>query len=479
MSAVQELHERTRDSEAPGTGVFRRLAPTFQEDWDTRVRPDLITELLAEAVPAVRRAGFEFVEVGDGFCHARLPLTRENTNQHGTHQALLVAMAGDYTGGLALASLIRGVPVAGIHPVFGNEAILMWLVSADLRYVEPSCEDLDVRCTVPADQVDRIREGFFAGRTQMIPLDLELRSVSGRLVATATMTYYLKHSAHLAPNSPEKRAGTMYQHMRKSSARLIANVRGRESDSPDALYRDPWSRVAAGRHGELLGERFLEVMPELGPMVAARTRHADDAVCEAISRGVRQIVLVGSGLDMRAFRFGAAEGVTWFELDLPEMLHEREQALAPLGLPAAKRVGVPLNLDFDDPATVLAATDEFDADAPVLVVFEGCSMYFEAADLAVIFQRLSALVQHPDSRMWVDVVAPEVVDGVGAPPEVKAFVEGMAKMGEPFRFGHGDPERLFAEFGLTPERVDQSDVYAPDPGSIFELYKFALLRRAL
>ena len=195
----------------------------------------------------------------------------------------------------------------------------------------------------------------------------------------------------------------------------------------------------------------------------------------ALDRGVAQVALVGAGLDFRPFRFADRAGVRWFELDLPEMLEERARVLAGHALPPCDRTAVPVNLDFDDPAEVLAGTGGFDPEAPVFVVYEGCSMYFEAPKAHEILGRLAGLVRrHPDSRLWLDLVTPEVV-GRDTPPAARSFVEGMARMGEPFVFGHGDPAALFAGHGLAVETVARSNHYRPSDDPLFELYYFAVL----
>ena len=52
--------------------------------------------------------------------------------------------------------------------------------------------------------------------------------------------------------------------------------------------------------------------------VHVRTRHIDDVLAESLRVGATQVVILGAGLDSRAYRFGdALRGVRVFELDLP------------------------------------------------------------------------------------------------------------------------------------------------------------------
>ena len=89
---------------------------SWAQDYNTRVNPTLMTRLLHEAIPVLQWTGWRVTEVEEGCCTTELPLNHATTNQHGTHQAALLSLSADYTGGLALATLLRGVPFAGVHP---------------------------------------------------------------------------------------------------------------------------------------------------------------------------------------------------------------------------------------------------------------------------------------------------------------------------------------------------------------------------
>jgi O-methyltransferase involved in polyketide biosynthesis len=59
--------------------------------------------------------------------------------------------------------------------------------------------------------------------------------------------------------------------------------------------------------------------PALQLHIAIRTRYYDDYLLAA---GCRQVVLLGAGLDPRAYRLHWPEGTSLFELDLPGWLRE-------------------------------------------------------------------------------------------------------------------------------------------------------------
>jgi len=67
--------------------------------------------------------------------------------------------------------------------------------------------------------------------------------------------------------------------------------------------------------------------------IAARTRFAEDALAAAIERGVRQVVVLGAGLDTYAYRSGLHDGVRIFEVDHPATQAWKRQRLEEAAIP--------------------------------------------------------------------------------------------------------------------------------------------------
>jgi methyltransferase (TIGR00027 family) len=466
MTAVTS---RTMEAEGPG-------ATSWEEHYREFVNPALLTALLREAVPVLENVGWSVVDTGEGYARTILPLNRESTNQHGTHQAALIALAADYTGGIALGTLLNGVPVLGVHPQTNEDGAALWLVGIRITYRRPSVGDLIASATIPGDELARIRQKYAGGDQAIIPLEICLES-EGEQVGTATMSYYLRQSKALKPQSPTDRPSALYKHRVKASARLIAGLRASENGKMNRRYEDRYAELAAGPHGRLLAERFTAILPPLREMVVARTCHIDGLLSNAVNRGLKQLVLVGAGLDFRTLRAPRGSGLRVFELDLPDMLAERARVLAGFGnMPAPQSTPIALNLEFDDIGTVLR-TAGFDPTAPSMFVFEGMSMYFEERINRSILSSIRALMEHPDSRLWCDIVASSVIRNATGHIEVEKFIKGMAKLGEPFVFGLDDPVPFLERLGYEIVGHDRS---SSDPATrdnpLFDLYRFYVLR---
>ncbi|OMC15935.1 SAM-dependent methyltransferase [Mycobacterium colombiense] len=89
---------------------------------------------------------------------------------------------------------------------------------------------------------------------------------------------------------------------------------------------------------------------------AARARFYDDYFAAAGQAGLRQVVIVASGLDSRAYRLHWPAGTTVYEIDQPEVIAFKSATLAEIGAaPTAELRTVGIDLREDWPAALQAA----------------------------------------------------------------------------------------------------------------------------
>jgi methyltransferase (TIGR00027 family) len=109
-----------------------------------------------------------------------------------------------------------------------------------------------------------------------------------------------------------------------------------------------------------------------------RTRIFDDFLLQAVRAGARQVVLLGAGLDSRAYRLDWPPGCVIFEIDREGVLAFKHKVLDGLAAtPKAARVPIPIDLRAD---WVRALTDAgFDPAAPSAWLAEGLLFYLPGA----------------------------------------------------------------------------------------------------
>ncbi len=185
-------------------------------------------------------------------------------------------------------------------------------------------------------------------------------------------------------------------------------------------------------------------LSQMPAAMAARTRYFDEFFANAAAAGIRQAVILASGLDARAYRLDWPAGMTVFEIDQPAVIDFKTTTLAGLGAsPTAERRTVAIDLREDWPAALTAAG--FDPSQPSAWIAEGLYGYLppEAQDrLLDAVTELSA----PGSRLGSEAV-PNVTD-IDPDEARERMREATAKWRE-----HGF-DLDFSELGFEGERHD-------------------------
>ncbi len=127
------------------------------------------------------------------------------------------------------------------------------------------------------------------------------------------------------------------------TATAVAAQRAIATSSPDPLITDPFAeplldalgadyfiRFARGELTESDGDAGN--VRALVDSIAVRTRYFDDFFADAMNAGIRQAVILASGLDTRAYRLPWTPGTTVFEVDQPEVIEFKTGTLAGLGV---------------------------------------------------------------------------------------------------------------------------------------------------
>jgi methyltransferase (TIGR00027 family) len=241
-----------------------------------------------------------------------------------------------------------------------------------------------------------------------------------------------------------------------STAVMVAAARAAETERPDPLIRDPYAKVLVAGAGTgawefMLDDEFVAkvadadveaaaVFEHMGAYQAVRTHFFDAFFADAAAAGVRQIVILASGLDSRAYRLQWPAGTTVYEIDQPKVLEYKSATLDEHGVvPTAVRREVAMDLRFDWPNALRQAG--FDAGVPTAWLAEGLLMYLPAEAQDRLFEHITAL-SAPGSRIAAETM------GVQAD-------ERRAQMRERF-------ERIAAQFGME-STLDVQELIYSDP----------------
>jgi methyltransferase (TIGR00027 family) len=202
-----------------------------------------------------------------------------------------------------------------------------------------------------------------------------------------------------------------------ATATMVAAARAMASKADDPLIDDPFAEPLVRAVGVDFFSRLVtgELRPEdidsdtesvgvqrMADSMAVRTKFFDSFFITATEGGIRQAVILASGLDSRAYRLAWPAGTTVYEIDQPDVIEFKTRTLGELGAePTAERRTVAMDLRYDWPSALIE--EGFDPNQPTAWSAEGLLGYLppDAQDrLLDTITELSA----PGSRVAVESV---------------------------------------------------------------------------
>ncbi|MFE3025379.1 class I SAM-dependent methyltransferase [Nocardia tengchongensis] len=172
---------------------------------------------------------------------------------------------------------------------------------------------------------------------------------------------------------------------------------------------------------------------------AARARFAEDRVADAVAAGVRQVVILGAGLDTFAYR-NPHPGLRVFEVDHPATQAWKHQRLAASGIDQPERLTfVPVDFETDTLAPRLAAAG-FSRTDPAVFVWLGVVFYLTPDAARTTLEYIAG--QSEPVEVIFDYLRSADTDEDRA--QLQARAHRAAAVGEPW-FSYFTPDDLAAQ----------------------------------
>ncbi|MBS2548991.1 class I SAM-dependent methyltransferase, partial [Catenulispora sp. NL8] len=195
------------------------------------------------------------------------------------------------------------------------------------------------------------------------------------------------------------------------TALLVAAARAIETHRPDSLAQDPYAehfvRAAPASAGWPVHPQQVpdgDANPLWGRFAryfGLRTRVLDDFLHQSVHAGARQVVLLGAGLDSRAYRLDWPPDCVIFEIDREGVLAFKHKVLNRLAAtPKATRIPIPIDLRAD--WVTALTTAGFDPTAPTAWLAEGLLFYLPSAAETQLIHALDRLAA-PGSALAFEV----------------------------------------------------------------------------
>lgn len=211
----------------------------------------------------------------------------------------------------------------------------------------------------------------------------------------------------------------------------VARMRALHQFSPQAaLFRDPYASAILGDAAPTAQdlEQEDERSRRMRLFVAARARLAEDWLAAAVCRGVRQVVMLGAGLDTFSLR-NPYPDVAVFEVDHPATQAWKRKCLADAGLaePPATTF-VPVNFERQRLTDELASAGLRPTE-PSFFIWLGVVPYLSEE---AIFSTLSWIAAMPASEVVFDYSEPAENRDPAGQAALSFHAARVAAVGEPW-----------------------------------------------
>jgi methyltransferase (TIGR00027 family) len=275
-----------------------------------------------------------------------------------------------------------------------------------------------------------------------------------------------------------------------ATATMVAAARAAATRSDKPLISDPFAGPLVEAVGIDLftrmvrGELNLDELDDeqargvrgMTDNMAARTKFFDEFFLDATAAGIRQVVILASGLDARAYRLPWPADTVVYEVDQPQVIEFKTTTLARFAEPTADRRTVAIDLRQDWPTALREAG--FDSGQPTAWIAEGLLGYLPPEAQDRLLDNITALSTEGSRFATESIAGRNDIDEEAIKERMRTVSDRWRQHGfdldmtELIYFGdrneadeylksHGwettgrSARELFAEYGLEPIEADQ------------------------
>ncbi len=187
----------------------------------------------------------------------------------------------------------------------------------------------------------------------------------------------------------------------------------------------------------VLGKAVLNLrerqVPGVLTSILLRARYMDDALTATLVQGLEQVVILGAGMDSRAYRLEGIEKTQVFEVDHPAaQAVKKERLQAVLGALPSHVTFVPIDFDQQSLEQGMAHSG-FRKQGRTFFIWEGVTQYItaQAVDATLHFIAETA----PGSQAAFTYIKRQVIEGTSEVPGDRRMVALTRRAGVPWIFG--------------------------------------------
>jgi methyltransferase (TIGR00027 family) len=213
--------------------------------------------------------------------------------------------------------------------------------------------------------------------------------------------------------------------------RLFADVYAERFLRPSGRFLVSLARLQPVRRGilRIIDRKWLGARTS----AIARTRLADDWLQNALRNGARQVLILGAGFDMRAYRLPEIGAARVFEVDHPFTQAAKIRLISRQAGHHAVVTHVPVDFNRQTLDAALRGSD-FDSNARSIVLWEGVTNYLTEAAVDATLRTIAVSVS-PESELFLTYVHRGLLDGTRRFDGGAEILQRVREVGEPWTCG--------------------------------------------
>lgn len=232
----------------------------------------------------------------------------------------------------------------------------------------------------------------------------------------------------------------------------VAGLRALETARPDAVFTDPYALDLCGPEIDKARQVTGAAQGYNLNALLLRTCMGDAVLTDAAARGIRQTVILGAGMDTRAYRLPLPPDLTVWEIDRAAPLTYKQEVLAAKNATTRCR-RIPVTADVSEPWDQALAQNGFDPRLRTLWMVEGLLLYLDTRTTDFVARTITKN-SAPASELYFDAYSTKALDA----PEFTEWRTAFTEQGTVLGPSMENPEQWITGYGWKADAYDRTDV---------------------
>lgn len=228
-----------------------------------------------------------------------------------------------------------------------------------------------------------------------------------------------------------------------TTAFVIAQWRAEEAENPAAVCLDHIANIFINEEMRNLAIKVAKASPSTSFLVKFRTHYFDDLILSSTDNGIKQIIILGSGLDTRPIRLGTKD-VRFFEIDQEHVFKFKREALSKFGYKESSDF-IPCDYTSDDFIGLLTEKG-VDFSQETFFLWEGNIFYLPYAMSLDVLNKINSHFENV--KISFDYLSQKLIQQATGYQKSNDLLDSFSSMGAPWQTGIENVEAFANECGF-------------------------------